>query len=92
MDDDTALRGGTAYELGRLHGRITALETRVDKQESLLAGIDAKLDSVLLVLATAAGGGAKMTAFVKVALAVVGALGSFTVFLAAAYHFMTGAR
>lgn len=86
-DENTAMRGGTAYELGRLHGRITALETRVDKQEGILSGIDAKLDSVLLSLASAVGGRERMGSLIKISCAVMVAAGAVGGLVTTAFHY-----
>lgn len=52
--------GATGHQIGRMDGRLTALESRMDRHEifvgAKLATIESKLDDVLMAQAAGTGG------------------------------------
>lgn len=66
------------YELGRLHNRVDALESRADKHDAMLTKIDEKIDSILVKLSAQEGAQAKASSVMKWAIAIIGAVGSLS--------------
>jgi hypothetical protein len=81
-------RPTTEFEMGRLRGTVTALESRVDKLEGVLSTIDSKLDSVLLALAQAVGGRDRVTSLIRWGFATSAMLASVVGTAIASLHFL----
>lgn len=80
---------GGLFELGRLHGRMASLESRVDKQEAIMSGMDKKLDDVLLALASAVGGRDKIRVMMRYMAGVVTAIGTVIAIVVALAPYLT---
>jgi hypothetical protein len=55
MDDVSSNIKNHDYLVGLFHERVSSLERRVDGQDTLLKGMDAKLDTIVLSLAVEDG-------------------------------------
>jgi len=79
------------YQMGKLDGRVAALENRADTQERTLIVMDGKLDQILTAQSKSDGGKDQMSALVRNGVAFLAAIGSVGALAFAALHyFLTG--